>query len=275
MQLLSLIIVVGSTLFGLAIGSFIAARVLRVARNLPANLWGRSQCLSCKKALSARDLIPAFSYLFLRGKCRHCQEPISSVYVVIELVTALGFGLLMYFGLQHILPYPIDFTSQTLFFEETFLILGTFSVLVYVSALDLMIMAFPVKGLAAMTIISLLASTLLGLPIPLTDALMGGLAFAGTLALIRILGKLLRGIEAMGEGDLWIAGLIGVSLGLQRSIIAFYAAFILGALVALMILLRKKPQSSTAILPFAPFLTLGWGIALLFGNQLFTLLFPF
>ena len=273
------ILVVGSLLFGLAVGSFIAARVLRTTKNVPQNLLGRSQCMSCKKTLTMQDLVPVFSYLFLRGRCRHCKQPFSATYMIIELTTALLFMIFMAVGLtQSLFPMPLETASTMTFFLHVGLGLLTLSTLIYVTALDIQIMAFPVRALGTLTVIHLLVtaygSFVSGNAAMLMSALLGGLLFAGTLAIIRILGTLLRGVEAMGEGDLWIAGLIGVSLGLNSTIVAFYATFILGAIAAIMLLIQKRKSSQPAVLPFAPFLTMGWFIGYLWGAPLFALLFP-
>ena len=106
------------------------------------------------------------------------------------------------------------------------------------------------------------------------DALYGGSLFLGTLGIIRYVGKRLRGIDVMGEGDLWIALLLGVSLGLRGAIIAFYGSFLLGAALSIILLVWTRKQSEPLALPFAPFLAIGWFIALFWTEPLFLLLFP-
>lgn len=275
MELLVPIILVGSLLLGLAVGSFIAARAVRTAKQLPANLWGRSECLSCKTSLKGRDLVPVFSYLVLGGKCRHCKAPVTSVYLWIELDTALLFCGAMALGLwTNLFPLPLDAATNLVFFLRAGLSLAILATLIYVTALDLMIMAFPVATLMVMTILTFLVSLQSGYPTAALDALTGAIAFPAVLAIIRFVATKVRGIEAMGIGDIYIAALIGMSLGLRHSIVAFYAAFILGALVSIILLVKKRSTGEVAALPFAPFLALGWFVATFFGSTLFTLLFP-
>lgn len=266
--------VLGSSLLGLAIGSFIAARVQRTLATLPQNLWGRSSCLSCKKNLVWKDLIPVLSYLILRGKCRHCRQTFSPVYVIIELLTALTFGGILFFGVTTgLFPLPIDTLTLWLFVGSTISTLLVWSVLIYVCSLDLLIMAFPIRFLTWVTFITFLYRGI-DFPMGFLDALYGGSLFLGTLGLIRYVGQRLRGIDVMGEGDLWIALLLGVSLGLRGAIIAFYSSFLLGAVLSVLLLVWTRKQSEPLVLPFAPFLAIGWFIALFWTEPLFLLLFP-
>jgi leader peptidase (prepilin peptidase)/N-methyltransferase len=75
-------------ILGLSLGSFVTCAAYRLPRKLP--LWGagynQSFCPSCKHVLGIRDLVPVLSWVFLRGKCRHCGARIGVRYVLIELV---------------------------------------------------------------------------------------------------------------------------------------------------------------------------------------------
>src|SRR3989344_187105 len=77
-------------LLGLAVGSFLNVVILRF--DDIKSIWRtRSHCMKCKKQIAWYDLIPFFSYLILRGKCRYCKKDISIQYPVIEAVTAIIF----------------------------------------------------------------------------------------------------------------------------------------------------------------------------------------
>jgi prepilin signal peptidase PulO-like enzyme (type II secretory pathway) len=85
----------GTTLagvFGLLVGSFLNVCVFRLPHH-ETIVRGHSYCPHCRHPLSGLDLIPVFSYLFLRGRCRYCQQPISSRYMMVEIITALFFAL--------------------------------------------------------------------------------------------------------------------------------------------------------------------------------------
>ena len=79
-------------IIGACLGSFF----LVVGKRLPINedvLFSRSRCDKCKKELKWYDLIPIFSYVFLKGKCRYCGEKISSLNLIVEIVMGLFFAL--------------------------------------------------------------------------------------------------------------------------------------------------------------------------------------
>lgn len=97
-------------LLGISIGSFLNVLIYRLPLGLnPAK--GRSFCPRCNTNLRARDLVPLFSYLFLKGRCRYCHEPISIRYFIVELLTGLVFTLTVYlFG-----PGPTAFSHIIVF----------------------------------------------------------------------------------------------------------------------------------------------------------------
>ena len=72
-------------LFGAALGSFVAVVAGRFNTGLPF-LKGRSFCFSCNSWLGGRDLVPVFSFLFLRGRCRYCGSKIPKETIVTELL---------------------------------------------------------------------------------------------------------------------------------------------------------------------------------------------
>src|SRR4051812_18121571 len=92
------------SLLGLLIGSFLNVVIWRVPRG-ESIVSPPSACPRCGKEISARDNIPVVSWLLLRGRCRGCQEPISVRYPLVELGTAVLFGLTAWhFGLSWPLP---------------------------------------------------------------------------------------------------------------------------------------------------------------------------
>jgi prepilin signal peptidase PulO-like enzyme (type II secretory pathway) len=75
-------------LLGLILGSFATMLAYRVPRGLSI-VFPRSHCPACKTTLGPRDLVPVFSWLFLRGRCRHCGAPIGARYVIAEIATTI------------------------------------------------------------------------------------------------------------------------------------------------------------------------------------------
>ncbi|PIV90102.1 hypothetical protein COW46_04380 [Candidatus Gracilibacteria bacterium CG17_big_fil_post_rev_8_21_14_2_50_48_13] len=260
--------VLASGILGLAIGSFLAARVARTVAARPQNLWGRSHCFTCNSVLGPLDMIPLVSYTISRGKCRHCHTPYSSMYSWIELTTMLLFLLLSFVLFQrwgtNVGLHWISITS----------ILLTGSLLLYTAFVDIKLRAFPVHPLLACTLLNL-GIAVFGLPHTFLDALLASLMFAGSLAMVRFVGRWVAKQEVMGSGDVWLALLLGSSLGVTGSIVAFYGAFLSGAILGIGILYKAhRAQRRPNPLPFAPFLVFGWIIALLAGDPIFHLLFP-
>ncbi|MHC4138740.1 MAG: prepilin peptidase [Planctomycetota bacterium] len=80
---------------GLVFGSFLNVCIYRIPEQISL-LWPASTCVSCSKRIVWYDNIPVLSYLFLRGKCRHCQHKISALYPIIEIITGVVFLLLFH-----------------------------------------------------------------------------------------------------------------------------------------------------------------------------------
>ena len=96
-------------ILGIFIGSFLNVCIYRIPKK-ETIVYGRSHCMTCNKEIKWYDLIPVFSYLFLRGKCRYCKEKLSLQYPCVELITGIiylalyfGMGLTVFFGLACII----------------------------------------------------------------------------------------------------------------------------------------------------------------------------
>ena len=79
--------------FGLIIGSFLNVVIFRF--NTHRTFGGRSGCMSCSHKLSWYELIPVFSFIGLRGRCKNCKINISYQYPLVEIITAFIFGILL------------------------------------------------------------------------------------------------------------------------------------------------------------------------------------
>src|SRR3989344_367611 len=90
-------------IFGSIVGSFLNVIILRLGTGMAPT--GRSQCFSCGKQLGALDLVPIFSFLVLRGRCRYCGTRISIQYPIVEILSGLVF-LLIYFKFQSVFISP-------------------------------------------------------------------------------------------------------------------------------------------------------------------------
>src|SRR5690348_3301805 len=83
-----------AAILGLIVGSFLNAWLYRLHAG-ESVVRGRSHCPHCHHELSALDLVPVLSFVWLRGRCRYCHAPISWQYPAVEALTALSFVLIL------------------------------------------------------------------------------------------------------------------------------------------------------------------------------------
>lgn len=222
-------------ILGLCIGSFLNVVIFRLDRK-EGILMGRSECQNCLHQLNWRDLIPLFSYLYLRGNCRYCKAEISSVYPLVELTTGLIF--VSYF----LVNGPMLSIGSILFLVFTIL----FLLLVFFDALYFILpdkIIFPAIGIALIYDLIFRRPDLYNL---LISGFLLGLAFA-------IIYLVSRG-EWMGFGDVKLVFLIGLILGYPLGIFAVMVAVWVAALLGIILLILKKANRKTA-LPFGSFLS--------------------
>lgn len=221
-------------LFGLCVGSFLNVVVDWSVGKRKSFFRPRSFCDHCRRKLGFWDLVPVFSFLFLKGKCRYCQKPIPWQYPLVELAA----GIL--FVLSPFTPYPILYA------------LFWFSVLVTVFVADLRFGLIPDRIIFPAIVCSL--------PYSLLRVNYSLLAALGATAFFGILYGLTRG-KGLGLGDVKLAFFLGLTLGWPRVILAMWVGFILGGLVAVSLLVLKKKKLKEEI-PLGPFLVVGSGIGL-------------
>lgn len=244
-------------LLGLLFGSFINALVWRLKTKRPI-VNDRSMCPECTHKLSSLDLIPVFSWLVLRGKCRYCHKPISAQYPLVELATAILFSL-SYIALKPV--SGADWLAFGLWLIELV-------VLIALAVYDLRWMILPDK----------LMSTLLALAvlnILLQSALNGSHnVLSSYLWAAVIAGGFFYGLFAgskgrwMGGGDVKLAFVMGLMLGLRDVLVAMFIGFNSAAIVSIVLIATHK-MSRKSLIPFGPFLILGTIFAMLYGGDLF------
>ncbi|MEA3459892.1 MAG: prepilin peptidase [Chloroflexota bacterium] len=233
------------TLLGLAAGSFLNVCIDRLPER-KSFVSPPSHCPACGHRLSALDLIPVFSYVLLRGRCRYCGALIPRRVLLVESATGLLFGLLWYrygFSLRLLLA-----TIYTCFLIVIFVI-----DLEYRLVLNRVI--YPAIALALIAVPFAPSRGARGL-------LLGGAVGFGLLFLIALIYP-----AGMGMGDVKLATFIGLVVGFPSILVALFLSFISGGLAGGGLLLtglkgRKDP------VPFAPFLVAGGMVAMLYGEQI-------
>lgn len=252
-------------LFGLIIGSFLNVVVLRGETD--ENIGGRSHCPRCRVQIAWHDNIPLLSFLFLRGQCRHCQGKISWQYPLVEFGTGAVFAVLGLAFLSMVTVdealYPVMLLTGDIVLGEAFLFLGLFlllaSLLIVILVSDLRTMTIPLVWLGGALIVALVILVgrfffpeTLGMELPSWESMLlgGGVAAALFYALVFFSHE-----TWMGMGDVWVAAVLGLTVGIEFLLFALTLSFLLGAVVGLVLLGSGKKDLQSQI-PFAPFLIL-------------------
>ena len=235
-----LVIVLFIFIFGTIIGSFLNVLIYRIPKG-ESIAYPASRCQSCQTPLKWYHNIPIFSWLFLRGKCGFCSEKISIQYPLIELTTGL-IAVSLFYKLGLVWYMPIVFV--------------VFALLLALVMIDFKYMAVPDN-------LNLLALALAVVSPNVLDSLHDTLLAAGGLTLLRYYLSFFLNREAMGEGDIIVAGTMGALLGFP---LFFYALF-LSAILAIVPSLMAKDRA----VPFVPFLAIATFIVYMFDSQVSSL----
>ena len=243
--------------FGLSLGSFLNSVIFRLETG-GSFFRGRSFCPNCQHILSWQDLIPIFSFLILRGKCRYCQQKISWQYPLVEISTAVIF--LIIFNFQSISTLSQFITTLYLFIISSFLIV----IFVY----DLKHYIIPDKviypGIGIALLYQLFEIWNFG-NWDLFRIWNLGLGILPSLFLLAII-LISRG-RWMGMGDFKLAILMGLVLGFPNILVALFFAFLIGAIIGLGLIIAGKKTLKSKV-PFGPFLVTGTFVALFWGETI-------
>ncbi|MBU1669089.1 prepilin peptidase [bacterium] len=227
-------------IFGILIGSFLNVVIYRIPKG-ESIVFPSSKCQSCQTPLKWYHNIPIFSWLFLRGKCGFCSEKIAIQYPFIELVTGIIAVALFYkLGLVWYLPF----------------VFAVFALLLALVMIDFKYMEVPDN-------LNLFALALSVIGLTVLDSIQNALMAAGGVALLRYYLSYFLNKEAMGEGDIIVAGTMGALLGFPH----FFYALFLSALLAMVPSLMAKDK----MVPFVPFLAIATFIVYIFDTQVHAL----
>jgi leader peptidase (prepilin peptidase)/N-methyltransferase len=203
-----------------------------------------SHCPHCKHKLTALELIPVFSYIFQKGKCKKCKKNIPVIHPIFE------FGC----GIIFVLTYLSFDISLELLIALTFV-----SMLLIIIISDLKYMIIPDEVLLATGIVLLIEIALIYGFEALGLAVLNGVISFIIMFLIKKLGDFLFKKESMGGGDIKLLFFFGLMFGWEMAIVCIFIGSIIGLPISLLILYKK----STHIVPFGPFLSIGAIIVLL------------
>jgi len=230
-------------ILGIIVGSFLNVLIYRLPKKIEVT-FSRSFCPECGHKLGFFDLIPLFSYIFLKGKCRYCNAKISFIYPFIEFITGLIFVIaFIYYGFSLLYLKFIIFAS----------------ILIVISIIDLKTMEIedsPLYFGFFMGVIFLLIEK------NYLNTLYGIIIVGVIFFLIIVLSK-----GGMGGGDFKLSFLFGLYLGFPKIIPWFFLSFLIGFFPAIFMLITKKATRKTP-LPFGPFMAISGIITFLYGNQI-------
>ncbi|NLB21535.1 MAG: prepilin peptidase [Clostridium sp.] len=238
-------------IIGTLIGSFLNVVSYRIPREESIS-FPPSHCPNCNNRLKFYDLIPIFSYIALRGKCRNCKNGISIKYPIVEMITGLLFVFTVYrFGLNfEALQYLI--------------IIG---ILIPVFLIDLEHSIIPDGlniGILVVSVISVLIQIYTGDKVwsDLLNHSLGLLLGGGFFLLIAMVTN-----GAMGGGDIKIMGALGFLFGVKNTLLLMFLSFVIGGVLSL-ILLGLKIKKRKDYIPFGPFICIAALITIFWGQQI-------
>lgn len=275
-----LILWIFSGVLGLNIGSFLNVCIFRLPRNCMSIVKPRSRCPKCLNWIAWYDNLPVISWCVLGGKCRHCRNPISIRYTLVELLTGAMF---FYAGWRALyLPEEPTWVHAVWFVVEASLV----SALIVCTFVDLEFQILPDEITLWGTLLGLVVSGLVpqihgwktfsyrlfpghGLPwfdihephlASLSASVFGLVAGGGSIWLVGFLGEKVFRKPAMGFGDVKYMAMIGSVLGWRGVLMTFVIACLVGSVFGIG---KYAVKREMGYVPFGPFLALG-ALAMLF-----------
>jgi prepilin signal peptidase PulO-like enzyme (type II secretory pathway) len=254
------------TMLGMAIASFLNVCIDRLPRK-ESLLFPPSHCPACQHRLSPKDLVPVFSYLRLRGRCRYCRAPIPRRLLGMEIGIGALFPLLYWHNhyqlnaeLGIIAYYCCLFILILIIDLEHGLILNriTYPAMIVAVLISIFMHLF-LPG--SVTTFELWGNPAF-LPPRIAQAAIGGAVGFGISLLVVVVSR-----GGMGFGDVKMAALIGLVIGFPLVFFTLIMAAILGGLVAVILLLRKKKRRKEAI-PFGPALSVATIVTIIWGPSI-------
>jgi len=264
------------SIFGAMVGSFLNVVIHRVP-NEESIVFPNSACPKCGKSIKPYDNIPILSWLILRGKCRNCKNSISARYPAVELLIATLFVIVYWqIGFSPFLPVCLIFVAAVvalIFIDAENMILPnviTYPLLVFTLLVRLIYpLFFGTEFFSDFKIFPLnFMQDFPGWLVSLAGAVLGGLVGGGSLWLVGEIWKRLRGVDAMGLGDVKMMFAVGALLGWQLTLLSIFLGAFTGAIIGVFLISRQKEKDMQTQIPFGIFLGIGSVISLLFGEQI-------
>lgn len=240
-------------LLGLEIGSFLNVCIDRLPRG-ESIVKPPSHCEACGHRLAAKDLIPLFSYLWLRGRCRYCRASIPGKLFYVELVSGVIYaflywkygltpelGAMIFYAALFTIIFMVDLEKNVILNKVVYPAM-VIAVILGVLGIQPELPQWPVEGIANI-------------------AMGGGVGFL----FFFVLAMASRG--GMGWGDVKLAGLIGLATGFPMVLVAIVLGAVLGGIVGVVLMAVKK-KGMKSLIPFGPFLSVATMVTLIWGSDM-------
>ena len=234
-------------------GSVANMLIYRLPRQLNI-VTDRSRCPKCDHVLFVTDLIPIFSYLWLKGRCQYCYKVISSRYLYVELICV-------------ILAFYVTSLNLSSIDSVKLLIFAYITLILFFSDLETQLLPLILTlGLIILGVTFHIES--MTILFSLTGAMVGFLI----IWLIRLLTSVLYKTETMGFGDILLMAGVGAFWGIKTVVMVLHLAIVIGGIIAIVLLITKRAKKHEYI-AFGPFIILGFWVDYFFGNSILSCLY--
>lgn len=255
-------------LIALSIGSFLNVCIYRMPKHENITTT-RSHCMSCGNVIKWYDLVPIFSYILLKGKCRYCKAKLSIQYPIIELLNGLLYCLIAAaagINIQSVLIMALTSTLIVIAVIDWRTYEIPFGLNVFIAVLGVLSTVFDLLKAHGMWDYSMETNSARGVffswqPLTLTDHIIGAVCVSGFLLILYFATK----GRSIGGGDIKLMAAAGLLLGWKSCVLAFVVGCILGSVIHL---IRMRVSKQDHVLAFGPYLAAGIFIASLWGDSI-------
>ena len=237
---------------GACMGSFLNCMAWRIVHG-ESVLCGRSHCDVCGHVLAAPDLIPIVSYLVHHGRCRYCGAKLSARHVLAELAAGVSYVCILF-------RFDISLQALEMLLLATILLAAAFADLEGYIIPDRLIVAGLVCRIPFFFCLGDWHETL-------PDALLGGFAVGGVLLAVVLLYEKLRGVDAMGGGDLKLLFVTGLYLGWAQNLLCLLLACVIGIGFAFATQKARRTQENAKLFPWGPSICAAAILTMLIGTR--------
>lgn len=245
---------------GLVIGCFLNVCIYRIPLK-QSIIKPPSHCINCGATLKPLDLVPVFSFIFLKGRCRYCGVKVSARYPMVEGLTAGAF-VILYFR------YSLTVEFAAMAFLSCILICIAFIDAEYRIIPNEFIIAGLVGGMYLFVYNVFYTVNMFGDRV-WYNPILGFLVGTSFLLMVSLVGALVyKSDEAMGMGDIKLLAVIGIFLGWRLTIVSLMIAVFTAAIGCLLLIIIKR-KNRKSVIAFGPYIAIGTFITIIYGWNLF------